>query len=459
MKKTGFGLMVLVLATLMAMPALAAGPDLAPTATATATTTPVPTFTPLATYTPLPTYTPQATFTPQPTYTPLPTLTAQPTVAPTAEALPHVEIGDGKGKVVVGGSYTLRSGERLRGDLVIFGGDAKLENNSRVEGNVVVIGGEADIAGRVRDDVVIIGGVTRLRSTAEVDGQVARIGGEYRKDEGAKIRGGETSGAEIPPIPPVPTVPPRVELWNASTWGFFSFIRYVLRVIGTTVVLALLALFVVALWRDPIERVSHTITSAGGTSWVVGLLTVITSAILTVPLALLSAILTFVCIGLFGFGFISVVWLILAIAGLMGWIALGQLVGQRLLGALGARHATPAATAAAGTAAITLLWLGLEPACGLGWLFFVVLAPLGLGAVLLTRFGSRDYHTSSYMPPAPVSPAPAPIMPGEAPAPEPPQFIPVAPTPAPDSASPSEPSASSEEAPPASPLEKPVGEI
>ena len=454
MKKTWFALMVLVLATLVAMPAMAAEPELAPTATATATTTPVPTFTPPATYTPLPTYTPQATFTPQPTYTPLPTLTAQPTVAPTAEALPRIEIGDGEGKVVFGGSYTLRSGERLGGDLVVFGGDAKLEANSRVDGNVVVIGGEADIAGRVQGDVAAIGGSTHLRSSAEVDGQVVRVGGTFRQDEGAQVRGGESRGVEIPPVPPVSPVvprPPRIDWWEASTSGFFGLLRHTLRVLGTTLVLALLAALVVALWREPIERVGHTLTSAAGTSWVVGLLTIVTSAILTVPLALVSGVLTLVCIGLFGLGFISVAWLMLAIAGLMGWIALGQLVADRLLKALGARYPTPAASAAIGTAIITLLWMGLEPFCGLGWLFFAVLAPLGLGAVLLTRFGSRDY-SSSYTPPAPITPS-------KAPTPEPPQFASVAPTPAPDSTPSSVPPAPSEETLPASPLDKPVGEI
>jgi hypothetical protein len=282
-----------------------------------------------------------------------------------------------------------------------------------------------------------------------VDGQVVRVGGTFSQDEGAKVRGGESSGIEIPPVPPVPAVPPimprsqRTDWGNAGTRGLFSFIRYVLGVVGATVVLALLAVFVVALWREPVERVCRTITSTAGLSWVVGLLTVITSAILTVPLAIISGVLSIVCVGLFGLGFISIVWLLLAIAGLMGWIALGQLVGQKLFGALGARHATPAAWAAVGAAVITLLGLGLGP---LGWLFFAVLAPLGLGAVLLTRFGSQDNGTSSYVPPAPD-----PIMPRQAPVPEPPQFVPVAPTPAPDSAPSGE--------PPASPLEKPVGEL
>lgn len=472
MNKTWFVLTILACTALTAVPAMAAGPELAPTATPTraATATPLPTYTPAATYTPFPTFTPLPTYTPQPTFTPVTQPTAAPTASPTAEALSGVEIGDRNGKVVFGGDYVLRSGEQLRGDLVVFGGSAQLEADSRVDGNVVVIGGEADIAGRVQGDVVVIGGSTRLRSTAIVDGQAVRIGGAFRKDDGAQIRGGETSGAEIPPLPPVPPVvtrPPYVSWWEASTRGVLGIFWHTLRVLGTVVALALLAVFVVALWREPVERVNHTITSAAGMSWLVGLLSVVTSAIISLPLVIVSAILSLVCIGLLGFGLISVAWLILALAGLMGWIVLGQLVGDRLLSALGVRNATPAAAAAAGTAVITLLWLGLEPFCGLGWLFFGVLAPLGLGAVLLTRFGLRDY--TSYTPPvprppapmppapAPRPPAPAPVAPSEPPAPEQPLFAEV--TPMPDSTPSNESPASSEEVPPASPLDKPVGEL
>jgi hypothetical protein len=86
-----------------------------------------------------------------------------------------------------------------------------------------------------------------------------------------------------------------------------------------------------------------------------------------------------------------------------------------------------------GTAVLTLFWLGLAPLCGMGWLIFAVLSPLGLGAVLLSRFGSQDYHTSNGTYPASWSPSPAPVAPPApaapaAPAAPEPQFMPVAPS-------------------------------
>ena len=379
----------------------------------------------------------------------------KPTLAPTPESGSGFEVGGGDGKLVFGGSYTLRSGERLRGDLVVFGGNAKLETDTRVDGSIVVIGGEADIASRVSGDMVIVGGGVRLRSSAEVDGQLVRVGGTLQKDEGAIIHGGESGGANIPPIPPIPTRPP-VEYWPQSgVNAFLNLVAHVVYSLGMTVVLALLAMFVVALWREPLERVSQTIVNAPAASWGVGVLTVLAFVVVLPAFAVLSAILIIACgLGLLGFGVIAAASVALVIGWLMGWIALGQLVGQRLLDTLGYHHPTLAASAAVGTAALTLFWLGLAPLCGMGWLIFAVLSPLGLGAVVLTRFGSQDYRSSNGTHPASWSPAPAPVVPAApvAPvAPEPPQFTPSAPGAAPSS----EPPAISDATPP----DKPAGEM
>ena len=399
--------------------------------------------------TPAPTYTLQPTYTPLPTYTPFPTQAplAQPTAAPTAAAMaaptvesrPGFEVGDQNGKFVLGGAFTLRSGERLLGDLVVFGGVATLEGDTRVDGNIVIIGGAVDAAGRVSGDLVLIGGEARLRSTAEVDGQLVRVGGGLTKDAGAQIHGGEQGGAQIPPIPPIRPVVPTPRPFRVSpNLGldlYLGFVGRMMRAVSTTVVLAILAIFVVALWREPVERVNRTITSAAGISWVVGFLTPLAFAVVVPALAILSAILILVCVGFLGIGAIAIASLALVLAWVMGWIVVGQLVGERLLNALNMRNVTHAASAALGTAVITLLWLGLEPLCGLGWLFFAVLSPLGLGAVVLTRFGTREYTNGNILSSAPVPSAPvAPVAPVPPVAPEPPQFAPVSPS-APSAAS------------------------
>jgi len=458
MKKTGLILMLLVLTAMMALPVMAAGPgrNMQPQATPEATVT-----------SPLPT----------------PAPVTQPTPAPTTESQPGFEIGDEEGKVIFGGSYTLRPGERLRGDLVVFGGVATLQTDTRVDGNVVLFGGSADIAGRVQGDLVLIGGDVRLRSSAVVDGQLVRVGGALTREPGAQIHGGESSGvpvAPVVPIPPVVPVPSQPQtLVERGLYRFWSFTGELVSAMVTAVVLAALAVFVTALWHDPIERVRQTITIAPAISWVVGLLMVLVYIVaipVFIALTILSAILVVACgLGLIGLLFLGAIWLALAVAWLVGWIAIGQIIGERLLGALGVRYATPATCAAAGTAMITVLWLGLSSLgslgefwwlCGLGligllgWVLFAVLAPLGLGAVVLTRFGTREY-IPNHVPPASGGSAPAaPVAPGVPPAPpaptapEPPQ--PAAPEPAVPVADSTPPG---ESPPTTSPLDKPVGEL
>jgi len=512
MKKIGIALTILMLLAIMVIPVAAAGPDLAPTAsptaTVTATATTAPTFTPQATYTPLPTYTPQPTYTPLPTFTPVATSSplptpsatpvAQPTVAPaatpavvpTVETQPGLEFGGGRGdgKVVFGGSYTLRSGDTLGGDLVVFGGFAVVESDSRVTGNVVVIGGAADIAGHVNQDLVVIGGAAQLRSSAEVDGQLVRVGGALQTEEGAKIHGGESGGVPIPPIPPIPPVPsvPTPSVPPFGRWvdngvnNWLNFVWHVARAIGTTILLTLLAAFAVALWPNPMQRVGRTIKTNLGMSWVVGMLTPLAFAVVIPAFAILSALLIIACgLGLLGFMLIAVASLALAVAWLMGWIALGQIAGDWLLRSLGTRDATPTVSAAVGTAAITFVWLGLDSLNGLGWLcglgclagfgwvIFALVAPIGLGAVVLTHFGTQNYNgTMGYAPRAPIPPTPpvAPVAPSAPSAPEVPApsapVEPLAPVTSPEATPESELPVSPAPEPLAnSPLDKPVGEI
>jgi len=105
---------------------------------------------------------------------------------------------------------------------------------------------------------------------------------------------------------------------------------------------------------------------------------------------------------------------LLLVAGLFGWIAVGLEVGKRLAEAFKWELQAPAA-AGMGTLVLTLVvgGLGLFPC--VGWLAPFLVASIGLGAVMLTRFGSREYASGA----AAVTAAPKPKLPPPPP-PEPP---------------------------------------
>jgi hypothetical protein len=76
------------------------------------------------------------------------------------------------------------------------------------------------------------------------------------------------------------------------------------------------------------------------------------------------------------------------VAWLVGWVAVGLWLGQRLLQALNVRNASSIGEVALGVFLITVLTQ--LPAC-IGFFISLVIGSMGLGAVVLTRFGTRSF--------------------------------------------------------------------
>jgi len=305
-----------------------------------------------------------------------------------ATATPVFADGGG-GRVVFGGSFTLASGERLDGDLVIFGGNAILEEDSRVNGNVVVMGGNARVAGEVEGDVVTFGGNVEVRATAVVNGDLVTIGGNVHREEGAVVRGSQVESLEFRGFPRFWTFPTRIS-FNRGIDLWSRFIFDVFRAIFMALALAALGLLVVLFWPKQTEAVGQAILAAPLPSGGVGLLTAVVAAALMVLLAIT------ICL--------SPVALLLFVAtlaaGLFGWIAVGLLVGQRLLEAFKVKGITPMIAVVVGILLISLL--GAIPC--LGVLVVIVAGCVGLGAVVLTRFGTQTYPLPTPVPPVPPAP-------------------------------------------------------
>ncbi|NIV40504.1 MAG: hypothetical protein GWN58_67215, partial [Anaerolineae bacterium] len=149
-------------------------------------------------------------------------------------------------------------------------------------------------------------------------------------------------------------------------------------------------------------------------SFGIGLLTVVAATALVIALALT------ICLSPAA----ALVALALGAAGLFGWIGVGAQVGERLLRALNVREIAPLWAAGLGTLLITLVGMGLSVAfclALLGWLMILVLGCLGLGAVVLTRFGTMAYVPSTGAEPGPPRPTPPAPVQTAAEVPEPPE--------------------------------------
>ncbi len=291
---------------------------------------------------------------------------------------------------VIGDNYTLAAGQTLDSNLVILGSNASIAPGATVNCQVVLMGGTLDVAGAVLGNVVVMGGDVRLRSTAIIDGQVQTVGGNLTQDDGSQVKGGVGQGFSLGDSGPSrPVVDGLFSPFAALVELYRSIARTFLGSLG----LGLLGLLVVLFWPEQTARVRATVSNAPGQSGALGLLTVV-----AVPVLIAIAGITICLIPIAFMG-----GLVLTAGIAFGWIALGELVGQRLAGALKLVNLSPAVATGLGTALLSLVVAAISWVPCIGWIAPVVLAAIGLGAVTLTRFGTQPYFPAA--PAAPIQPA------------------------------------------------------
>lgn len=325
-------------------------------------------------------------------------------------------------KLVLGGVFTLAEDEVLRGSLMVMGGTAILEEGSRVEGDVVLLGGSVSGHGAIEGDVIAIGGFIELSESAHVRGNVNAIGGHVAFADRSSIEGDVFNGLEgdfpfvipgdfqIPEIPQIPQVP-QVNV-NTGPNYFMKFLWWLFRSFLWAALAVLLVLFVPGQTR----RVARVTTSQTLIALAIGLFTAV-----AVPLLLF-----FIAITIIGIPVSLVGGFFLAAAWAFGVVAIGTETGNRLASAFRQEWALPVA-AGLGALIFTLVvnGLGALVPC-VGWMAPVFASMVGLGAVVLTRFGTQEYPPDANPPDAnpPVVPAgpaisapQAPTAPSEVPAP------------------------------------------
>jgi hypothetical protein len=311
-----------------------------------------------------------------------------------ALAIPTAAFAGGHldGRVILGGEFTLASGETLDGDLIVLGGNARTEQGSTITGSVFIAGGNLQIDGTVNGDISVLGGNVDLKSHAIVKGDVSSIGGNINRAEGAQVLGQVVTGQglNVPfQIQPFTQVPPGVEIPFAGGRVWADAFRPLAGLgwsIFQSLMLAALAVLVVMFAPEATNRVSKAIVDqpiiAGG----LGILTGVVFPALLVLLAVTICLIPFSLLGVF----------VLVIAAVFGWIAVGTEIGKRI-GTMFNWQLHPAGAAGLGTLVIGLVADGIGFIPCVGWVAPALVSAVGLGGVVLTRFGTRIYEG---MPPA-----------------------------------------------------------
>ena len=258
---------------------------------------------------------------------------------------------------VFGESLTLNEQEVECGDVVIFGGT--LDVNGQMWGDILAFGSHIYIAGNVHGDINLYGGAVTLLAGSHMHGNINVFGGNQQGAAGAQLDGTVHNRSQ------------HISFWLPSLGGGFAFPFWPL------VTWVILGLALTSLLPEHMMFVRVTVMSKTRRSLLLGVLSaflapivliILIALILPIPLAILVAI-----------GLI--------VAWALGTIAIGWLVGEHIMRAIAPRHNTRLAQVGVGLAVLVLV--GALPY--IGWIISAGAGLLGLGAVFLSRFGTRLY--------------------------------------------------------------------
>ena len=273
---------------------------------------------------------------------------------------------------VIGAEARLRPESRLNGNLSVLGGKAVVEHGALVNGNVSVTGGQVFINGHVLGNLSVFGGEVNLGKEARVDGKIRAFGGAVRR------------GAAVVPLAPADrlraSLPPYGPFGEENSYPermvLHVFWKITLAIIWT-IVLALLG-GVAALF---IPNVMSEVAGVAIKKWPASLAVGVAIAVL-VPIVVVAFLLTIVLILA-----IPLLFLALWALALLGWVAIGLAIGERL----GLNLSEPW-RAAIGTGLLTFLASMADLVPCIGWVVPAGLTLWALGAATLwlyPRYGGE----------------------------------------------------------------------
>ncbi len=254
-----------------------------------------------------------------------------------------------------GSAVVVNSGEVICSNLTSFGGTVVIQGV--VKGNVVTFNGDVVINGRVDGNVTLYGGNVTWQNGARVDGNIHVCGGGWM-GTASRLHGSVFDCTK--------DASQLVLGDGGSSFRFWSILTWVA-----------LGLFLTSLLPEHVMIVRATVKSKMRRSLVLGLLTILlTPAVLAVSVALI----------------ISIPLAILVAVGLMaawalGTVAIGWIVGEYIVRIVAPHQNKRPLQVVVGLAVLALA--GSFPY--IGWFVSIGAGLLGLGAVFLSRFGTRLY--------------------------------------------------------------------
>lgn len=255
-----------------------------------------------------------------------------------------------------GGAVVIETNTVLCSTLTTFSGTVAI--NGTVNGNVVGFGSDIVVAGTVNGDIDLYGGSVVLLIGSHLHGDINLYAAHWTRGQGVQFVGAVDDHTQ------------RFS-WLFPGMGMFSFPLLPL------ITWIALGLFLTTLLPEHVMIVRTTVVSKSQRSLMIGLLSVILAPpLLVVLIALILSIPVAIIVAL---GLIA--------AWALGTVAIGWLVGERILHKLAPQKNTRPMQVVVGLTVVVLA--GSIPF--IGWILSIVAGLLGVGAVFLSRFGTRLY--------------------------------------------------------------------
>ncbi len=274
----------------------------------------------------------------------------------------QAQAGAYSGTLVLEGRHVYSAGTTLPGALVVLGGEAVLEPGAAVDGPVYLMGGSLELNGTVRGDVAAIGGQLSAGPSAVVQGDLrAASAQEVSLASGAVVEGQVLRG-------PVSGVEPS-DLFPRRSLG-----SQLPRILLEALFLAALASLIQRLIPGAVRNVQRAALRYWLVSAAMGLLAGLVGLVLLVVMAFTLILIPVTLLG-FVLGFLAVGY---------GYAAIGAGIGRRLSSRGGL----------ASFLGTFLLVLALDLVAFVpvvGGALGILAALVVFGAVLLTRFGLREF--------------------------------------------------------------------
>lgn len=259
---------------------------------------------------------------------------------------------------VVDGEETLPSGAEA---VIVVEGSVTLPEGESADADIYIVGGHLSIDGTLDGDVTQLAGTVDVGASGAIGGSYQVLGGDRTVAEGANVR---------PSVIAEPLTQQRSPMEAVALF------------VVQTALLAGIAFVLGRRYAALLENVAHSIRSHPILSGTVGLLASVTLIALFVFMAFTIILIPVSVLGILGG----------ILVYLYAYVGLGYLVGQRLPVQNRGR------ATAVGTIVIASVFrlLGYVPI--VGGLVSILALVIGVGAVVITYFGLREFHPPTLQP-------------------------------------------------------------